>query len=92
MTEVAEMNIAAMSDTELKSSLHTLIERTEKRAQLELYAEILHDALDEKEDWWEAVPAEHRARILTSYKESFDPKNWVSHEEARKRHAKWLKK
>ena len=46
----------------------------------------------EEDDWWEDIPLVHRERILESYKESFEPKNWVSHEDALKRHAKWLQK
>ena len=44
------------------------------------------------ESWWEEIPLQQKERILASYKESFDPENWIDHEDMKKRHAKWLQK
>jgi hypothetical protein len=50
------------------------------------------DDITEIEDsnWWHEIPAEQQAHILKSYKESYNPENWIDHEEVKKLHAKWL--
>ena len=94
MTEVAEMNIAAMSDTELKSALLSLIDRTEKRAHLELYAVVLQDAVaEEAEDeatFWSRYTPEARTELEKAFEESYDLSDGIPHEEMKKKHAKWL--
>jgi hypothetical protein len=44
-----------------------------------------------KTGFWHNVPPIHKKRIINSYKESFNPENWIDHEEAKKQH-KWLLK
>lgn len=48
--------------------------------------------LNKKEDSWNDIPPIHQERILNSYEESFNSKNWVNHEDVKKQHAKWLQK
>ena len=45
-----------------------------------------------KNDWWHEVPKAHRKRIKKSYKESFNPDNWVDHEDVVKMSRQWLSK
>jgi hypothetical protein len=86
---------------ELKMEMVEIISQTYDEPMVNrIYAKI-HEAIEEEdaqngdvtdESWWEEMPAQQKERILTSYKESFDPENWIDHEEMKKRHAKWLKK
>jgi hypothetical protein len=90
------MNIA-----ELKREMVEIISQTYDEPMVNrLYAKV-HEAIEEEdaqnsdvtdESWWDDVPLTQQKRILTSYRESFDPENWISHEEMKKRHAKWLQK
>jgi hypothetical protein len=86
---------------ELKMEMVEIISQTYDEPMVNrIYAKI-HEAIEEEdaqngdvtdESWWEEMPAQQKERILTSYKESFDPENWLDHEEMKKRHAKWLQK
>jgi hypothetical protein len=86
---------------ELKMEMVEIISQTYDEPMVNrIYAKI-HEAIEEEdaqngvvtdESWWEEMPAQQKERILTSYKESFDPENWIDHEEMKKRHAKWLQK
>jgi hypothetical protein len=86
---------------ELKMEMVEIISQTYDEPMVNrIYAKI-HEAIEEEdtqngdvtdESWWDEIPAQQKERILTSYKESFDPENWVDHEEMKKRHAKWLQK
>ena len=85
------LNITSMSDLELKGILLALVGRVESRSQLERFVVVLQEA-SENDDWWSEIPKEQQARILKSYKDSYNPDNWIDHEEVKKRHAKWLQK
>lgn len=90
-----------MNITELKMEMVEIISQTYDAPMVNrIYAKI-HEAIEENdaqnadvtnESWWEDMPLTQRERILASYKESFDPENWISHKEMKKRHAKWLQK
>jgi hypothetical protein len=90
------MNIA-----ELKMEMVEIISQTFDESMVNrIYAKI-QEAIEEEdeqngeltdESWWEEIPIQQKERILASYKESFDPKNWIDHEDMKKRHAKWLQK
>jgi hypothetical protein len=84
---------------ELKMEMVEIISQTFDEPMVNrIYAKI-HEAIEDEaaqsgdvtdESWWAEIPAQQKERILTSYKESFDPENWIDHEEMKKRHAKWL--
>jgi hypothetical protein len=86
---------------ELKMEMVEIISQTYDEPMVNrIYAKI-QEAIEEEdtqngdvtnESWWEEMPTQQKERILTSYKESFDPENWIDHEEMKKRHAKWLQK
>ncbi len=75
-----------MSVIELKSSLMQMIGDIHSEAILKNMFRLLKEA-SQDEDWWDEIPAQHQARILKSYEESFNPDNWIDHEEMKKRHA-----
>ncbi len=87
------MNIA-----ELKMEMVEIISQTfDEQTVNRLYAKI-HEVVEHENDlqsdevtdesWWDEIPIQQQKRILKSYKESFDPQNWIDHEEMKKRHAK----
>ncbi len=91
-----------MNVTELKMEMVEMISQTyDEQTVNRLYAK-LQEAIEAEsivqepdvtdESWWDEIPAKQQARILKSYKESFDPKNWIDHEEMKKRHTQWLTK
>ena len=85
------LNIASMSDLELKGIVLAIVGRAESRVQLERFVEVIQEVAD-NDDWWADVPKEQQNRILKSHKESYNSENWVDHEEVKKQHAKWLQK
>jgi hypothetical protein len=92
-----------MNITELKMEMVEIISQTYDEPTVNrMYAKI-HEVMEQDEEdlqngdvtdesWWHDMPMQQKERILTSYKESFDPENWIDHEEMKKRHAKWLQK
>jgi hypothetical protein len=80
-----------MSVLELKNSLVDLISDLQSEDTLKNIFRLIKEA-SQNEDWWDAIPAKHQARILKSYEESFKSENWIDHEDMKKRHAKWLQK
>ena len=90
------MNIA-----ELKMEMVEIISQTYDAPMVNRIYEKIHEAIEETnpqngdvtdESWWDKVLLQQQQRILTAYRESFDPHNWISHEDMKKRHAKWLQK
>lgn len=73
---------------------HDIIEMVmsiEKKKTLQEILDYLNKVTDEEEEaFWSRYTPEQRAELAKSFEESFDPKNWVSHEEVKKRHTKWL--
>ena len=59
--------------------------------KLERFVKVLQEAA-ENDEWWQDIPKEEQARILKSYKESYNSENWIDHEDVKKQHAKWLQK
>lgn len=84
---------------ELKMEMVEIIAQTYDEPMVNRIYEKIHEAIEENdaqngdvtdESWWDEVPIEQQQRILTSYRESFDPDSWMSHEDMKKRHAKGL--
>ena len=80
-------NIASMSDLELKGVVLDIVGSAESRVQLERFVKVLQEAA-ENDEWWQDMPKEEQARILKSYKESYNSENWIDHEDVKKQHAK----
>lgn len=80
-----------MNVAELKVDLVQLIMAIDEESTLRNVIKAIKE-LAQKDDWWDEIPLAHRERILNSYKESFNPENWVNHEDVKKQHAKWLQK
>ena len=68
-----------MNVAELKVDLVQLIMAIDEESTLQSMFKAIKE-LAQKEDWWDDIPAVHQARILQSYKDSFNSENWIDHE------------
>ncbi len=78
---------------ELKYNMVEMITQLEDESSVEELYQIILEFLREKNspnDLWDRLSPEQRADIEQAHEESFDEKNWVSHEEALKQLKKWL--
>jgi hypothetical protein len=86
------LDIEKMNDLELKGMLHGFIEKAKNRKQLLRVFEALQFSTDEDALFWKDYTVEQKAEIEQAIEESYDPKNWVSHDEVMKKYEKWLRK
>jgi hypothetical protein len=78
-----------MATLELQKSIIDFVYSIDNEAVLKkVFSNIKKTA--EKEGWWFDIPVEARNRILQSYEESYNPDNWIDHNEVKKQHAQWL--
>ncbi len=89
---VLELDITQMNDLEIKGALHGFIEKAKNRKQLLRFMEALTSTLDEDASFWKDYSPEQRGEIEEAIEESYQPENWVSHEEVMQKYAQWLKK
>ena len=91
--KVLELNIMDMNELEIKSVLHGIIQKARNKQKLLRYFDAFKDVeIEEQTDLWEQYTPEQREALDLSYKESFNPENWVSHEEVMSKYSKWSKK
>jgi hypothetical protein len=91
--KVLELNIMDMNELEIKSVLHGIIQKARNKKKLLRYFDAFKDVeIEEQSDLWEQYTPEQRAALDQSYEESFNPENWVSHEEVMLKYSKWSKK
>ncbi len=85
-----------MTQLELKSHFHKLIDEIEDQkelSQLYNYMLILKKNIEVSgEDWWDELSDEQKADIDLSIKECEDESNLIPHEQVMKEARKWLKK
>jgi len=78
--------------TVIKEDLHRLIDTTDDEKLLEDIFMILSSRKDYKEGTlWESLSEDQKQEVLISESEIGDESAWVSHEEMKRRNAKWLK-
>ena len=93
---VAAKKISAYNELELKGYLISLIERAKDRSQLLLFVEAVNDIFENniEEDeatFWSRYTPEQRIELEQAFEESHASKEWISHEDMKKKHEKWLK-
>ena len=77
----------------IKHQFHDLIDQMDDEKVLNHYFGIITaEVKGEATDFWDDVTPEEQAEILEAYEESKDPKNWISHEEVKRKYEKWLTK
>lgn len=96
--ESAIKSIGSLNELELKGYLMGLIERAKDRSQLLLFAEAVADVSEDTEAdeageaaFWSRYSPEQQADLEKSFEESYDPTQWVAHEDVMKKYAQWLK-
>ncbi|MBS1486347.1 MAG: hypothetical protein JST43_02065 [Bacteroidetes bacterium] len=76
-----------------KESFHQLIDLIEDEQKLKSYFDLIEKLNSQKPgELWGSLSQEQKNELLLSYDESFNEKNWVSHQEAKRQHAQWLTK
>ena len=78
-----------MSVLELKGELHEIIVSIQTEQALLKVLEYAKEVIEE-EDLWALVPVEQVDRVNKIIENSINRENLLTHEEAKKRHAKWL--
>ncbi len=93
---IATKKISSYNEVELKDYLISLIERAKDRTKLLLFVEAANDIFEEdvEEDaatFWSRYTPEQRVELEQAFEESHASKEWISHEDMKKKHEKWLK-
>ena len=74
----------------LKEQFHDLIDEiNDERVLLQLYGIVSAGVYQEKNNFWDDLPASEKAAILQSVEESKNPANLLSHEEVMRKYAPW---
>ncbi|MBN8583659.1 MAG: hypothetical protein J0M37_01085 [Ignavibacteria bacterium] len=85
-----------MTQLELKSNFHKLIDEIEDQkelAKLYEYFIVMKQNIEKSGgDWWDELTAEEKADLDLSIKESEDESNLIPHEQVMEEAKKWLKK
>jgi uncharacterized protein YerC len=81
-----------MTAIEIKTSLHKLIDSFDNEKQLAKVYQILEtmSTVNENGDLWARLTPGEQDELLEIEKECHDTSNLIDHEEAMKRHKKWL--
>ena len=85
-----------MTALEMKVEILEIVANTKDQNIVTRIFEKVHEALQEniedtESDWWDDLTSTQQARLQESINESYDPKNWVSHEDVMKKYEKWFK-
>ena len=94
--KAAELDITALDATELKKFLQKLIQKAKSKGQLiriiERVEEVFEEDAEDADIFWSRFTPEQRAELEQSFEDSYNPDNWIAHEDMLKKHAKWLQK
>jgi hypothetical protein len=91
-----ELDRTNLEANELKQFLLKLIEKAKNKAQLiriiERVEEVYEEDAEDADIFWSRFTPEQRAELEQSFEDSYNPDNWIAHEDMIKKHAKWLQK
>ena len=94
--KAAELDVTALDATELKKILQKLIQKAKSKGQLiriiERVEEVFEEDAEDADIFWSRFTPEQRAELEQSFEDSYNPDNWIAHEDMLKKHAKWLQK
>ena len=94
--KAAELDVTALDATELKKFLQKLIQKAKSKGQLiriiERVEEVFEEDAEDADIFWSRFTPEQRAELEQSFEDSYNPDNWIAHENMLKKHAKWLQK
>ena len=86
-----EMNVAEMSELELKGILFSIIQKAKSKKKLLRYFEAVKNVELASETTYNLTP-EQEAELALSIEECDDPANLVAHDEAVKQIESWLRR
>lgn len=81
-----------MSVIELKSELQAKILSLQSESVLQKVLAMVNEAIEKEEDIWASVPNETIENITKIVENNKNRTDLMTHDEAKKRHAKWLSK
>jgi hypothetical protein len=81
-----------MSVMELKSELQAKIVALQSESVLQKVLEMVNEAIKKEEDLWAYVSDETMENITKIVENNKNRTDLMTHDEAKKRHAKWLSK
>ena len=86
-----------MTALEMKVEILEIVANAKDQTTVSRIFDKVHEALEEdsentESDWWNDLTPTQQARLQKSIDESYDPENWVSHEDVMKKYEKWFKK
>jgi hypothetical protein len=80
-----------MSIAELKVEMLEIITSVQNEDKASRMVEALRDIADDETTDYN-LTSEQETELLESLQESYDPTNWITHDDMKKKHAKWLRK
>lgn len=83
-------NLSDMAATDVKRSLHELIDSITDEALLVRYLELLQSANRKEGAFWSSLTDDERKDILKAYEESKDPSMLTVNDEVKSKYRKWL--
>ena len=95
--KVAELDMTTLDAMELKNFLLKLLARAKSKTQLIRIIQHVEEVVEEDdaedaETFWGRFTVEQRTELERSFEDSYNPDNWIAHEDMLKKHTKWLKK
>ncbi len=81
-----------MSVLQLRAEVYEKIEGLQTEKGLRLILKAIDKVKGKEDDWWDELSDERKKLLDEAIAESYDPNNWIDHEDAKKKHAKWLSK
>ena len=89
--KVAELDFTSLDASELKDVLLKMINKAKSKAQLvriiERVEEVFDSEAEDADTFWSRFSVEQRAELEQSFEDSYDPKNWIAHEDMIKKHS-----
>jgi hypothetical protein len=80
-----------MNTTELKKSLHDLIDSIDNKHLLINFYDLIKKRTSTKEgQLWSRLTMQEQEELLSTLEESEKPENLIEYEEMRKKHKKWF--
>jgi hypothetical protein len=81
-----------MSVLELRSKLQEKILALQSEEDLQKILDLVNETIEKEENLWTSLPKEEVQRIMEIVKNRKNRTDLLTHDEAKKRHAKWLSK
>jgi hypothetical protein len=84
-----------MNNAEMKVEIFEFVTSLKDEQSMSIVYSKIKEAqfeIDNDSDWWDDLSPEQQQRLEKSLEDSYDEKNLIDHEDAKKMHARWLRK